>query len=429
MAETGRMGVADGGARRAAAWHCALLAVICRMGKLAAGVRWRGTRGRHTISQVESWNAVVDVSNVCWSPYLPPVGHQAPVWERLALVMDAWRRQHGDDARLELVADDSLVRVLGPDARRLLDLKRDGGIATAPVADDEILRLAHEDGLYVITRDHYIDHRAAHRWIERSPERFHAWETVDGTVRLAPLGIKTRSAQDVSQALEVKVLRHSARLNAKNQAHRKVLQTRWSCQNTACRQAAQWQGQLLAWPRVSPEGAAVCPSCSGPLVALGPRAALHEVVVAELASQEEILRFPLEVDCPVMVGRGAAVKGIDLAMHTDGGRAAIDTVSRLHLMMRLQLAGSANWRLSVLDLNSTNGTTVQRWTGGTFDPARPVPADQEIFLGTRDRLILGDAVLLRLSGKRYLAEPASPHPELPRPVSPPGATTITRRVR
>ena len=90
-------------------------------------------------SAMASWNAVVDVSNVCWSPYLPPLGRQAPVWDRLSLVMSAWRDQHGADALLELVADDSLVRVLGPDARAFLALKRDGGIRTASVADDEIL--------------------------------------------------------------------------------------------------------------------------------------------------------------------------------------------------------------------------------------------------------------------------------------------------
>src|SRR5579859_5319622 len=147
-----------------------------------------------------SWNAVIDVSNACWSPYLPPVGKQAPVWERLSLVMAAWREAHGADARFELVADESLPRVLGGASRDLLRLKRGGEIRTVSVADGEILRLAQEQDLHVITRDHYIDHRAAHRWIEQSPERFHTWETVEGTVRFGPLGIKTRSAQDVSQA-------------------------------------------------------------------------------------------------------------------------------------------------------------------------------------------------------------------------------------
>jgi hypothetical protein len=380
-------------------------------------------------SAMASWNAVVDVSNVCWSPYLPPLGRQAPVWDRLRLVMAAWREQHGTDTLLELVADDSLVRVLGPDARSFLELKRVGGIRTASVADGEILRLARDGGLHVITRDHYIDHRAAHRWIDRSPERFHAWDTVDGTVRLSPLGIRTRSAQDVSQAREVKVLRYAAKLDARNQTHRKILQTRWKCPNTSCRQAAQWQGQLLAWPGISPDGNAVCPSCRRQLVALGPRATLHEVVVADLESQDEILRFPLEVDCPLLVGRGVAVKGIDLAMYADGGRSVIDTVSRQHLMMRLTNAGSANWRLSVIDLNSTNGTMVQRWTGSGFDPPKSVPPDTETHLGTRDQVILGDTVLLRLSGKRYLAEPTNLHPELHRLATPPEATTVTRRQR
>jgi hypothetical protein len=377
-----------------------------------------------------SWNAVIDVSNVCWSPYLPPLGRQAPVWDRLKLVMSAWRSLHGDDVRLELVADDSLVRVLGPDARLFIALKRQGAIRTASVADDEILRLARDEDLHIITRDHYIDHRGAHPWIARSADRFHAWDTVNGAIVLTPLGIRTRSAQDVSQAREVKVLRYSAKLDARNQAHRKILQTRWVCENTSCRQAAQWQGQLLAWPRVSPEGTAVCPSCTRPLVALGPRAALHEVVVADPVSQAEIMRFPLEVDCPVIVGRGAAVKGIDLAMHAESARSPIDTVSRQHLMMRLTDAGAANWRLSVIDLNSTNGTTVQRWTGGGFEAARPVPPDQETHLGTRDQLILGDeAVLLRLSGKRYLAQPTNPNPEAQRPARPPDATAVTRRPR
>lgn len=131
----------------------------------------------------------------------------------------------------------------------------------------------------------------------------------------------------------------------------------------------------------------------------------------------------------MIVGRGVAVKGIDLAMYADGGRSVIETVSRQHLMMRLTNAGSANWRLSVIDLNSTNGTMVQRWAGQGFEPPKPVPADQETHLGTRDQLVLGDTVLLRLSGKRYLAEPTSPHLEVERLALPPDATAVTRKQR
>jgi hypothetical protein len=375
-----------------------------------------------------NWDAVVDVSNVCWSPYLSPVGRQAPVWDRLGLVMSAWRELHGPDTQFELVADESLPRVLDRDARSHFTALRESGIVrTASVADGEILRLARAGELHVISRDHYLDHRSAHRWIDRFPDRFHAWSTVDESILFEPLGIKPRSAQDISQAVEVKAIRWSAKLDARNQAHRKILQTRWQCENTACRQAAQWQGQVLMWPRVSPEGSAVCPSCRRALVALGPRATLHEVVVEGMLSEAEIMRFPLEVDCPVIVGRGAAIKGIDLAMYADGHAADIAAVSRQHLMLQLQDAGSANWRLGVLDLKSTNGTTVQRWNGGGFHPDKEVLAGEEIGLGTRDRLVLGATVLLRLSGKRYLADPAGAPPAPSRPATPAGATVVVRR--
>ena len=50
-------------------------------------------------------------------------------------------------------------------------------------------------------------------------------------------------------------------------------------------------------------------------------------------------------------------------------------------------------------------------------------------MGTRDQLVLGDTVMLRLSGKRYMAEPTSPHLEIERLPMPADATTVTRRQR
>jgi len=75
---------------------------------------------------------------------------------------------------------------------------------------------------------------------------------------------------------------------------------------------------------------------------------------------------------------------------------------------------------------------VERWAGSGFLPSREVGSDKETFLSARDRLVLGGAVQLRLSGRRYNAELGIP------PAVPPAAddlradttaqtTTIPRR--
>jgi hypothetical protein len=359
------------------------------------------------------WDAVIDVSNVCWSPNLPPMRKRKAYWDRLGLVMAAWREEHGQDARFHLVADASLRRALdAPDG--LQRLKDSGEVITATVADGIILDLARDKGLHVITHDHYVDHRDTHPWIEEHPDRFHRWETVDGEVRIIPLGITPRSAQDISMARELKDLRRT-RLDTRNPAHRRILHTRWQCANTSCSQAATWQGQLLMWPVLSLSGEAMCPVCDRPLEDLGLRAQLFEVVVAERASQAEIMRFPLEADVPVIVGRGT-LQGIDLSPPAlaslaglahevpDSFHEAVSRVSRLHLLMRIEAVSNVNWRLAVIDLDSRNHTEVERWQGSGYQAAREVPSDKETYLSAKDRLILAGTVQLRLSGKRY------PHP-------------------
>ena len=387
-----------------------------------------------------AWDAVIDVSNVCWSPQLPPVGRRRPSWARLDLVVTAWRRAHGEDARLHLVADESLMRAL-EDAGQLRQLAAHGGITMSQVADSVILPMARDRGLHVITRDHYVDHRVEHPWIERSPGRFHGWETVEEQVRIAPLGVTPVSAQEVSLAREIKDLKRT-RLDPKNQVHRRILHARWKCGNTSCTLAATWQEQLLVWPLVSPSGEAMCPSCDQPLISLGPRAQLHEIVVAVRGQQPEaeaeIMRFPLETDVPVIVGRGRGIKGIDLTMdplsdrRAEAYRDAVLRVSRLHLLLRLEEVSTVNWRLVAIDLDSTNGTEVERWAGTGFLPSREVGSDKETFLSARDRLVLGGAVQLRLSGRRYNAElgvqPAlAPAPDELRADATAQTTTIRRR--
>jgi len=368
------------------------------------------------------WDVVIDVSNVCWSPYLPPVGYRRPQWERLRLIMAAWRAEHGDDARVYLVADESLGRAIDDDAE-LCGLKASGDLVTVPVADSVLLPMARDLGLHVITRDHYIDHRNQHTWIEEHPERFHGWDTVDGQVRISLLGITAAAAQEVSMARERKDLKRT-RLDPKNPVHRRMLHTRWRCDNTSCPQSAHWQGQLLVWPLVTPDGEAICPSCDMPLAEIGPRLQVHEIVVAERATGAELMRFPLEADVPVIVGRGSTIKGVDLSMavlpsqpansHRAPSSAhhdAVRRVSRMHLLLRYEEVTPPNWRLAVIDLESTNGTEVERWSGQGFLPSRPVPTDREMFLSGKDRLVLGGTVQLRLSGRRFVTDaPGQPTP-------------------
>src|SRR5215469_16328344 len=104
------------------------------------------------------WDAVIDVSNVCWDEQLPPRGRRAPAWGRLELVMAAWRRQHGNAARFSLVADDALLHDLD-DAWEYGRLLAAGELVTAPHADAEILALARDHHLHVITRDRFLQHR------------------------------------------------------------------------------------------------------------------------------------------------------------------------------------------------------------------------------------------------------------------------------
>ena len=313
--------------------------------------------------------------------------------------MAAWRESHGNDARFRLVADDSLVQTLD-DVKEFRRLNRSGELETRPVADSLILELARDQGLHVITRDHYVDHRVEHPWIEKAPERFHCWSTERGTVRMGPLGITPCSRQTVSAARESKNLKR-ARLDPRNPVHRRILGTRWKCVNMLCAETAHWQDQLLVWPALNRAGVPVCPSCDERLDDLGRRDPLHEMVVEDRASGNEITRFPLEVGCPVIVGRGSRLKGVNLGVDGTPYRSAVKQVSRRHLLLRMQVDGT-NRRLVASDLGARNGTELERWAGTAFHPPKTVTAEREMFLGFKDRLVLGGAVTLRLSGRHYV---------------------------
>jgi hypothetical protein len=356
-------------------------------------------------------NAVIDVSNVCWDEQLPPCGKRRPVWRRLDLVMAAWRRRPGTGSTIRLVADDSLVHALDdPYAYgRALD---QGDITVQPVADVEILALARKHGLHILTRDHYLDHRRNHPWIENSPGRFHRWEFDHGIVNIVPLGITSRPPQDLSRAVEIKDLQQ-LRLDPRNPRYRTVIETRWQCTDTHCPENAHWQGQLLVMPKVTAHGEPRCPTCGGQLADLGRRERLHEIVVEE-RSGAEIMRFPVEAGSAVVIGRGLSLKGVNLQVDvlslSRDARAAIERVSRRHLTLTVQEPAPDRRRMIVTDLGSRNGTTVEHPPGGGKPTA--VTPGESAYAMERERIVLGDAVTLRFSGKKYLATGSQPVPAI-----------------
>ncbi len=359
------------------------------------------------------WNAVIDVSNVCWDAQLPPEGYRRPIWSRLQLIEQAWRRQYGQKVLFRLVADDSLVHSLD-DMQEHGRLEASGKLTVVPIADVEILALARDHDLHVITRDHFVEYRRAHPWIESSPHRFHRWEVNEGRVRIVPLGIISRSEPEVSRAGEFKELKRH-QLDPRNPRYRYILQRRWRCIDPLCRESAHYQGQLLVLPAVTNRDEPRCPTCGGELTDLGPRIRLHEIVVADFSSGDEIMRFPLEADSPVIVGRGPSLKGgVDLQVYgISSSLSLVDIVSRRHVVLRVEEPRRDARRMVVADLGSLNGTTVRHPSPSGLGKPKIVPPGHEATVAEGGQVLLGGTVLLRLSGKRYLTS------GYPRPGSPP----------
>jgi pSer/pThr/pTyr-binding forkhead associated (FHA) protein len=227
-------------------------------------------------------------------------------------------------------------------------------------------------------------------------------------VAIIPLGITASSPQDISQKVELDDLLHQHRLDPRSPRYRAIIETRWQCTNTHCPENAHWQGQLLVLPKVTARGEPRCPTCRGQLLDLGKRERLHEIVV-EQRSGSEIMRFPAEAGSPVVIGRGLSLKGVNLQVDSlslsRGAIAAIERVSRRHLTLTVEEPVPGKRRMVVTDLQSSNGTTVEHPPGSgkptVVKPGEPAYAME------KDRIVLGDGVMLRFSGKRYLTATGS----------------------
>lgn len=351
---------------------------------------------------MEFRDVVVDLSNVCHDADLPPraTGRHA-VWGRFRLVLAAWRRDH-PGAHVSVVADrvlkHELVDLGGMTGWRAV--AHEFSIQEAAVADDLILEMAARDtALAVLSRDRFVDHRRRHPWIDREAHRFLSWGYgPDRRLDFSPSGIRQVAPYDISQAVERKRLK-SRGLDPKR--HRALLTLRWKCEGADCLHAMLWQNQLMLWPDVDSDGQAVCPGCGRLLVPLGPRSA-RQLVVTTYPDGREILRFPVEEDLPLTLGRGVTDCGIDLQEEVPSALKEIELISRRHVFLELDGA-----TLRVVDLGSRNGSEIVR-DQPFNEKTTPLVPDVPKVLGERDRLVLARCIQLRLSGQRFV--PPAPLP-------------------
>lgn len=344
----------------------------------------------------------VDLSNVCWSARIPPLGAGIPRLARLDAVQDAWRRRFGPGAPLTVIADRSLRHQIGRAERPRFDaLLGSGAMTLAPTADPELLRLARDRQWYVVSGDQFLDLRRDHPWIAGAADRFLGWDLRGGRLVLRPSGIREVPEQQISRAVEAKSLKWPHRIDVRDPAHLRVLRSHWRCSGPRCLRALLWPDHLLDWPTLTAQGAVLCPACNSALTEAGPRGAVRSLVVSDAASGTELVRFPLCQDTPVLLGRGRLAHGINLEAPELRQSPAIGRVSRRHLMLNLTAAPGGP-RITAVDLGSGNGTVVERGEPGAVP--RALEPGGEVVLGDRDALRLGDAVTVRVSGRRWFAD-------------------------
>ncbi|MGW3152190.1 FHA domain-containing protein [Streptomyces sp. NPDC001177] len=342
-------------------------------------------------------HAVVDVSNVCWSQEIGPVS-KLPFLPRLDRVTEAWRTLHGDGTVLVAVADQSLFHQIPEEQRDEFERRRRRGVLrVVRQADPVLLSLARERDLHVISRDRFVDLRRAHRWIEERPERFHSWRRDGDGLRFVPSGIVPVSGQAKSRAEEDKELVRIGLTRRKE-----ILRSVWRC-DSRCPIAQLWPDGIRLWPQLDVRtGQPVCPEerCGRPLVRVGDRRPTREVLIERLDRAEEdavILRFPLEADSCLEIGRGALAQGINLDGIGAEHRASVARVSRKHLLIEADAALA----VSVRDLGSSHGTVVRRWEHDALGRPRPLAPGEPVRLEGLDQVVLAETVALRLSGRRH----------------------------
>jgi hypothetical protein len=336
---------------------------------------------------------LVDLSNVLRDDRLGGPADSA-AWSRLDVLADAWERWPSkfDRPHVRLVADSSLRQQLSSeDRRRLKDAEAAGWAETHDYADEPLLDLAESAGCLVLTRDQFLGHRRQRPWIETS-NQFLTWH-VDEAVTLEAADLAGRTGYSLSRAEEADDLKaHHLRPDTSKGAA--LLTGVYRCENESCVRRAFTPAGADVAPFAGPRGEALCAGCKQALSLVGRRSEVAVVRLSAASDPKWTERIPLAAGGALVLGRASSSLSLKSMLSDD----ALRRISREHLSLAFN-----GRRLVALDLSSTNGTTVQvwDWTGRQHGAASPLPPHHALTVGPRDRLILGGALVVERSGRRY----------------------------
>jgi len=334
----------------------------------------------------------VDVSNVCRDHKLPDTVN----FERLNLVLEAWREQLARYSEFHLIADESLLEYLPRDDKRLAKrMARAGKLELLPEADEPLLDYAEAHGGCVLSRDRFLAERPGRSWV---PERFFTWEMGAEGVRIGRQASRNTQPFDISRRVEQKL----ARARGFRDLRRPALSKRWACASDIPCLTRELSPNFL---RVLPlrEGELIlCPGCRQPLLDLGPRPSEAELKL--VVDDETLARFTIRQGQQVAFGRLSLPDTAELARLAQKG--VFTRLGRVHAHLRM-----ADRQLAVRPIDDRHRVEISRWDQKRRRHKRGREirhADGFTPVELRDVLLIGDRLELMRSG-RSIAEARELH--------------------
>jgi FHA domain len=358
------------------------------------------------VNNPDSADALLDMSNIVRYTRL---GGEGPadlvrlerVGEALATLYGAATVAMFSVADRSLLAQPELFR--DPAQRRTLRRWAGSGlIHEVPKADVQLLQIAEETGLPIITRDRFVGHRREFPWLnDRDDAVLEPQADPFGYVYLRHVTLNRKDDWELSQREEKDLF-----LQQGLSGQPEVLGRYWSCPERRCARHDPASGRFVLLPRAS-DGRLICDVHGEVMNDRGPRPRVAQLKVMRDGREE--LRFTVAEGEPVSVGRSP--EGVDLTPFLS--EADTVHVSRKHLLFGFDSTG-----LTVTD-RSKNGTTLflQHGTQRDFSHLDTRPFTK----GDRAQIVPGVEIIR--SGREYPSElPGRRAPR--RPDGPPPSPTV-----